>query len=75
MANVVTFVVMLAIYSAIMIYIGYRGYKATKNVQDWLVAGRRRCTEGSRAKWHRHVIKSIKWDSSRFRPIMVTLYL
>ena len=41
MVNVVTFVVMLAIYSAIMIYIGYRGYKATKNEQDLLVAGRR----------------------------------
>ena len=41
MADVLIFAVMLAIYSAIMIYIGYRGYKATKNVQDWLVAGRR----------------------------------
>ena len=41
MADVITFIVMLAIYSAVMIYIGYRGYKATKNVQDWLVAGRR----------------------------------
>lgn len=41
MADFLTFMVMLVIYSAVMIYIGYRGYKATKNVQDWLVAGRR----------------------------------
>ena len=41
MADVVIFVAMLAIYSAVMIYIGYRGYRATKNVEDWLVAGRR----------------------------------
>jgi solute:Na+ symporter, SSS family len=41
MADVVVFIVMLALYSAVMVYIGYRGYKATKNVQDWLVAGRR----------------------------------
>jgi solute:Na+ symporter, SSS family len=41
MADVVLFFVMLAVYAAVMIYIGYRGYKATKNVQDWLVAGRR----------------------------------
>ncbi len=41
MADVVAFAVMLVIYSAIMIYLGYRGYKATKNIDDWLVAGRR----------------------------------
>jgi solute:Na+ symporter, SSS family len=41
MADLVLFIVMLAVYSAVMIYIGYRGYKATKNAQDWLVAGRR----------------------------------
>jgi SSS family solute:Na+ symporter len=41
MADLLTFAVMLVIYSAVMIYLGYRGYKATKNVQDWLVAGRR----------------------------------
>lgn len=41
MVDVVVFIVMLAVYTAVMIYIGYRGYKATKNVQDWLVAGRR----------------------------------
>jgi len=41
MADVVAFIVMLVLYTAVMVYIGYRGYKATKNVQDWLVAGRR----------------------------------
>ncbi|MGZ4924320.1 MAG: sodium/proline symporter [Halobacteriota archaeon] len=41
MADTVSFVFMLIAYSAIMIYIGYRGYKATKGATDWLVAGRR----------------------------------
>jgi solute:Na+ symporter, SSS family len=41
MADTVTFVIMLIAYSAIMVYIGYRGYKSTKGVSDWLVAGRR----------------------------------
>src|SRR5664279_3634882 len=41
MADTVTFVIMLVAFSAVMIYIGYRGYKATKGATDWLVAGRR----------------------------------
>jgi SSS family solute:Na+ symporter len=41
MVDTVTFVILLVAYAAIMIYIGYRGYKATKGVGDWLVAGRR----------------------------------
>ncbi|MGZ4907657.1 MAG: sodium/proline symporter [Halobacteriota archaeon] len=41
MADLVTFSVILALYAALMIYLGYRGYKATKNIDDWLVAGRR----------------------------------
>src|SRR5450756_1747448 len=41
MADTVTFVIMLVAFSAVMVYIGYRGYKATKGATDWLVAGRR----------------------------------
>ncbi|MDD1720738.1 MAG: sodium/solute symporter [Euryarchaeota archaeon] len=41
MADLVTFAIMLVIYAAAMIYLGYRGYKSTKDIGDWLVAGRR----------------------------------
>src|SRR5664279_6468398 len=41
MADTATFVIMLVAFSAVMVYIGYRGYKATKGATDWLVAGRR----------------------------------
>ena len=39
--NVILFNIILVLYLAITVFLGYLGYRGTKNVRDFMIAGRK----------------------------------